>query len=102
MLFPSPGDLPDPGIEPWSPTLQADSSPSEPPRKPFQYMESIFYLFICGEKREFLYLIFLNLFLPGLGLHSAQGLSLVAVRTITIEERGILIVAASLIAGQEL
>ena len=24
-LFPSPGDLPNPGIEPWSPTLQADS-----------------------------------------------------------------------------
>ena len=32
--FPSPGDLPDPGIEPRSPTLQADSLPSEPPGKP--------------------------------------------------------------------
>ena len=30
---PSPGDLPDPGIEPGSPTLQADTSPSEPPGK---------------------------------------------------------------------
>ena len=29
--FPSPGDLPNPGIEPGSPTFQADSSPSEPP-----------------------------------------------------------------------
>ena len=29
----SPGDLPDPGMEPRSPTLQADSSPSEPPGK---------------------------------------------------------------------
>ena len=28
---PSPGDLPDPGIEPGSPALQADSLPSEPP-----------------------------------------------------------------------
>ena len=28
--FPSPGDLPDPGIEPGSHTLQADSLPSEP------------------------------------------------------------------------
>ena len=28
---PSPGDLPNPGIEPWSPILQADSLPSEPP-----------------------------------------------------------------------
>ena len=27
---PSPGDLPDPGIEPGSPALQADSLPSEP------------------------------------------------------------------------
>ena len=34
LLFPSPGDLPDPGIEPRSPTLQADASPSEPPGKP--------------------------------------------------------------------
>ena len=33
LPFPSPGDLPDPGIEPRSPTLQADSSPSEPPGK---------------------------------------------------------------------
>ena len=29
--FLSPGDLPNPGIEPRSPTLQADSLPSEPP-----------------------------------------------------------------------
>ena len=27
--IPSPGDLPDPGIEPGSPTLQADSLPTE-------------------------------------------------------------------------
>ena len=31
LPFPSPGDLPDPGIEHWSPALQADSLPSEPP-----------------------------------------------------------------------
>ena len=30
---PSPGDLPDPGIEPKPPALQADSLPSEPPGK---------------------------------------------------------------------
>ena len=29
LLFPSPGDLPDPGIKPGSPALQADSLPSE-------------------------------------------------------------------------
>ena len=32
--FPSPGDLPNPRIEPRSPTLQADSLPAEPLRKP--------------------------------------------------------------------
>ena len=31
---PPPGDLPNLGIEPRSPVLQADSVPSEPPRKP--------------------------------------------------------------------
>ena len=31
---PPPGDLPDPGMEPGSPTLWADSLPSEPPGKP--------------------------------------------------------------------
>ena len=31
LSFPSPGDLPDPGIVPRSPTLQADSLPTEPP-----------------------------------------------------------------------
>ena len=34
LPFPSPGDLPDPGIEPGSPSLQADSLLSEPPGKP--------------------------------------------------------------------
>ena len=34
LPFPSPGDLPNPGIEPGSPTLQADALPSEPPGKP--------------------------------------------------------------------
>ena len=31
LPFPSPGDLPNPGIEHGSPTLQADALPSEPP-----------------------------------------------------------------------
>ena len=33
LPFPSPGDLPNPGIEPRSPALQADTLPSEPPYK---------------------------------------------------------------------
>ena len=35
LPLPSPGDPPDPGIEPGSPTLQADALPSEPPGKPY-------------------------------------------------------------------
>ena len=35
--FPSPGDLPDPGIEPGSPALQADSSSSEPQGSPWNW-----------------------------------------------------------------
>ena len=34
LPFPSPGDLPNPGIKPRYPTLQADALPSEPPGKP--------------------------------------------------------------------
>ena len=34
LTFPSPGDLPNPGIKPRSPALQADTLPSEPPGKP--------------------------------------------------------------------
>ena len=33
LPYPSPGDLPGPGIEPGSPALQADALPSEPPGK---------------------------------------------------------------------
>ena len=39
LPFPSPGDLPDPGIEPRSPALQADTLPSKPPGK---HSDSIF------------------------------------------------------------
>ena len=35
LPFPSPGDLPNPGIEPGSPALQADSLPTELQGKPF-------------------------------------------------------------------
>ena len=39
LPFPSPGDLPDPGIEPESPTLQADALPSKP--LPGEYVQKI-------------------------------------------------------------
>ena len=34
VAFPFPGDFPNPGIEPGSPALQADSLPTEPQGKP--------------------------------------------------------------------
>ena len=34
VSFPSPVDLPNPGVKPGSPTLQANSLPSESPGKP--------------------------------------------------------------------
>ena len=34
LPFPSSGDLPDPGIKPRSPTLEADALTSKPPGKP--------------------------------------------------------------------
>ena len=42
--FPSPGNLPDPGIEPMSPALQADFLPSEPPEKPIYIYVSYVYM----------------------------------------------------------
>ena len=44
LPFPSPWDLPNPRIKPWSPELQADSLPSEPPEK------LIFYIFLNSYK----------------------------------------------------
>ena len=38
LLFPSPGDLPDTGVKPWSLALQADALPSEPPGKPYEIL----------------------------------------------------------------
>jgi len=39
--FPSPGDLPDPGIKPGSLGLQADSLPTEIPGKPWRPSKSL-------------------------------------------------------------
>ena len=48
--FPSSGDPPNPGIEPRSPTLQADSLPAEPPEKPMNGIND----FIKETPRSFL------------------------------------------------
>ena len=42
IYLPSPGNLLNPGIEPRSPTLQADSLWSEPPEKP-QSLDTLYY-----------------------------------------------------------
>ena len=39
LPFPSPGDLPNPGIKPGSPAFQADALTSEPPGKPIPYLK---------------------------------------------------------------
>ena len=41
LLFPSPEDLPNPGIEPGSPMLQTDSLPTEPLGKPIYLSDQI-------------------------------------------------------------
>ena len=51
LPFPSPGDLPSPGIKPRSPSLQADSLPSEPPRKPDSMNRQI-YNYLCTFLRN--------------------------------------------------
>ena len=48
LLFPSPGDLPDPGIESGSPALSAESLPSEPPGKPL----GCFWLLVFKKKKN--------------------------------------------------
>ena len=42
--FPSPGGLPNPGIEPGSPALRADSLLSEPPGMIIEHVLIVFYL----------------------------------------------------------
>ena len=46
LPFPSPGDLPDPGIKPRSPALQADSLPTEPLRANY-FNDLCLRFFIC-------------------------------------------------------
>ena len=55
LPLPSPGDLRDPGIEPGSPELQADSLPSKPPGK----QNKTFYLKIIVVFNFFAYALFI-------------------------------------------
>ena len=50
LPFPFPGDLPDPGIEPGPPTMQADALPSEKPGTTGQKLDySILIKLAIGE-----------------------------------------------------
>ena len=42
LSFPPPEDLPDPGIEPGSPALQADALPSKPPGKSLSFLKWLY------------------------------------------------------------
>ena len=61
LSFPSPEDLPNSGIEPGSPALQADTLPSKPPGKPkcpiSEYLSSInqfiYRLMIYNSPKQF-------------------------------------------------
>ena len=55
LPFPSPEDLPNPGIESRSPALQADSLLSEPPEKPtsITFIKSIAFLYTSNEYYKF-------------------------------------------------
>ena len=51
LPFPSPGDLPDPGIEPWSPTLLADSLPFEPQGSLLWSFPPPYLIIVFGEQK---------------------------------------------------
>ena len=55
VLLPFPRDLPNPGIEPGSPALQADSLPSEPPGKTHARLEIHNCRFYAESERPVLY-----------------------------------------------
>ena len=58
LPFPSPGDLPNPGIEPGSPALQADALPSEPPGKPLVMKPNILaFLLSLGSRTPGIWLL---------------------------------------------
>ena len=49
LPFPSPGDLPDPGIQPGPLALQADSLPSEPPGKPIYLLYLLIFSYLSYQ-----------------------------------------------------
>ena len=63
LPFSSPGDLPNPGIEPGSPALQADALLSEPPGK-LQHFTYVLSLGISNRRlnfKKYMIILILNL-----------------------------------------
>ena len=56
LPFLSPRHLPDPGIEPRSPALQADALTSEPPGKPFVLTDETIFTY-CGHPKSAAYIV---------------------------------------------
>ena len=52
LSFPSPRDLPDPGVEPGSSSLEADALTSDPPGKPFKTGGNTSWNQDCQEKYQ--------------------------------------------------
>ena len=50
LQFPSPGDLPDLGINPASPTLAGGFFTTEPPGKPVSGYIYVSYVYVCSQK----------------------------------------------------
>ena len=54
--YPPPGDLPDPGIKPWSPALQADSLQLRHQRSPYicihTYIHTYMYVYMERERKR--------------------------------------------------
>ena len=65
LPFPSPGDLSDPGIEPRSPALQADTWTSEPPGSPKCHLAQFMYYVNWGRGWEKA----MDYSLPGFSVH---------------------------------
>ena len=53
LPFPSPGGLPDPGIEPRSPTLQADALTTEPSGKPIKKENKKLFTYAFSPKNKY-------------------------------------------------
>ena len=61
LPFPSPGDLPNPGIKPRFPALQTESLPPEPPVKKINTKENLYFPILEAvsplQKKEHLYIL---------------------------------------------